>query len=174
MKSPSREECLEWYKEYGTPDNIIEHVKTVNRLANFLAKELKDKGITIDLEMVDKASLLHDLDKWLCINDKSVDHGFETERILAKKGYPKIGFYARQHRADLILEELKSWEEKVISYADKRCNGEVVVTLKGRFDYINEKYPAKDKEKRNKEIRLFYELEKEIFDIIGMDPEDLR
>lgn len=174
MKFPSTEECLKWYRDYETPNNIIEHVKTVNRVANFLAKELSNKGIKISLEMVDKASLLHDLDKWQCINDKTINHGFETEKILAKKGFPEIGFYARQHRADLILEKLETWEEKIISYADKRCNGDKVVSLKERFDYINEKYPAKDKEKRSREMKLFYELEKEIFDILKISPSDVK
>ena len=174
MKFPTREECFSWYEEQNTPKNIIEHVKTVNKVANFLAEKLSKKGIKINLELVDKASLLHDLDKWQCINDKSINHGFETEKILTKKGYPEIGFYARQHRADLIVEKFKTWEEKIVSYADKRCNGDKVVSLKERFDYVNEKYPAKDINKRKEEIRLFYELESEIFNIIGINPDELK
>ncbi|MCM2326126.1 MAG: hypothetical protein NDI94_06700 [Candidatus Woesearchaeota archaeon] len=173
MKYPSHEECINWYKEQKTPDNIMAHVKKVNEVANFLAEKLTEKGIRINLEIVDKASLLHDLDKWMCINDKSIDHGFETERILTKKGFPDLGFYARQHRADIILDGLNSWEEKIIAYADKRCNDDNVVSLKERFDYVNVKYPAKDIEKRKREMRLFYELEEEIFRIIGISPDKL-
>jgi putative nucleotidyltransferase with HDIG domain len=174
MKFPSNEECLAWYEELGTPENIIDHVKAVNRIANLIAQELKKKGIRIDLDIVDRASLLHDLDKWNCINDRTLNHGFVTEQMLTRKGFPQLGFYARQHRADLILEKLDSWEEKVISYADKRCNGDKVVSIKERYDYVNEKYPAKDMKKRNEEIRLFFELEKELFSIMGMKPEDIR
>ena len=174
MKYPSREECLRDYLEIKTPQNIIEHVIVVNKVAVFLAKKLKKKGIKLNLRLVDKASLLHDLDKWLCINDKSLKHGFETEKMLAEKGYPEIGFYARQHVAELILGELKTWEEKIINYADKRVLHDQIVSLKERFDYINERYPAKDFEKRRKIIELSYVLEKEIFSKLGFSPEELK
>ena len=172
MRFPTREQCLRWYKELGTPQNIIDHVIAVNKVAVFLCKKLKEKGIEIDSETVDKGSLLHDLDKWLCINDKSVKHGFRTEEILAEKGDSELGFYAKQHRGDFI-KSLKTWEEKIIYYADKRVLHDKIVSLKGRYDYINRKYPARDSENRKEDIALVYKLEKEIFDIIGEAPEIL-
>ena len=86
MKLPTKEQILEWYKELDTPENIIDHVILVNKISMFLAKKLVEKGIKVNLELVDASSLVHDLDKWLCVNDKSIDHGFKTEEILKEKG----------------------------------------------------------------------------------------
>ena len=44
MRFPTREQCLRWYKELGTPQNIIDHVIAVNKVAVFLCKKLKEKG----------------------------------------------------------------------------------------------------------------------------------
>ncbi len=167
MKYPTIEECFEFYKEINTPQNIINHVIAVNRIAVFLAERLKEKDVEIDVRLVDAASLLHDLDKWLCINDKSLRHGEETEKILKEKGFPEVGFYARQHIAER-LDENSTWEEKVICYADKRVRDEKIVTLKERFDYINERYPAKDMQKRMESIKNTYEIEEEIMGKIGI------
>lgn len=170
---PSEKECISWYKEIGTPENIIRHAKAVNKVAVFLAKELIKKGIKININVVDKASLLHDLDKWLCIQDKSIEHGFETEKMLTKKGYPELGYYARQHRGDLIKKGYNTWEEKIISYADKRVLEDKIVGLKKRFEYINKKYPAQDINERESEIDMYYKLEKEIFSCLDFGPDSL-
>jgi len=171
---PSIEDCIKWYKELGTPDNIIDHVTMVNKIAGFIATELYKNGVKLNLELVDKASLVHDLDKWLCINDKTVRHGYKTEEILTKKGYPELGYYARQHRGDLIVKGYKSWEEKVIAYADKRTQDDTVVSLKKRFEYINGAYPPKCTKKREEQIKLSFELEKEIFSKLDLGPEELK
>lgn len=174
MSLPAREECLSFYRELGTPDNIISHVLVVNRIAVFLAKRLRREGLPVDVELVDRASLLHDLDKWPCIQNKNIEHGFETERILAEKGYPEAGYYARQHRADLIINGLETWEEKIINYADRRVVEDRIVGMAERWDYINHKYPSKDGEKRRLMVKLSSELEKEIFSRIKMRPEELE
>ena len=174
MKLPTHNKIIEWYKEIDTPNHILDHVKLVNKIANFLAKKLYEKNIKLNLEVIDKASLAHDLDKWLCINDKSIKHGFKTEEILIEKGYPEIGYYARQHRGDLIVHGLKTWEEKIIAYSDKRVQENKIVTLDNRFKSINKRYPAKNIKLRKKQISLFYELEKEIFSKLDLKPQELE
>ena len=173
MKLLTHEQIIKWYKELDTPDNIIDHVILVNKISNFLAKKLVEKGVEVNLELVDASSLVHDLDKWLCVNDEKINHGFKTEEILKEKGYPELGYYARQHRGDLIVHGLKTWEEKIVFYADKRAQGDKIVSLQERFDYINKRYPAKDEKLRKKQIKLTFDLEKEIFDRLDIKPEDL-
>ena len=174
MKLPDHNQIIGWYKEIGTPVHIIHHAKFVNKIAMFLASELVKKGIKINLDLVDKASLVHDLDKWLCINDNTVKHGFKTEEILIEKGYPELGYYARQHRGDLIVHGLRTWEEKVIAYSDKRVQEDKIVSLKNRFEVINGRYPPKDVKEREEQIRLFFELEKEIFVELDFDADALK
>lgn len=169
---PSREKCLEFYKEQNTPENIMKHVLKVNKVAVFLAKKLLEKGEKIDFDLVDKASLLNDLDKWQCINDRSLVHGNITEQILTEKGYPELGYYAKRHIIE-FLPKKAGWEEKIIMYSDKRVLNDEIVTLEERFKYINEKYPPRDKEKRMNSIRHSYDVEKEIMEKIDMEPEGL-
>ena len=45
MKLPNREQCLEWYKEIGTHQDIMNHVLVVNKVAVFLAKKLKENNV---------------------------------------------------------------------------------------------------------------------------------
>jgi hypothetical protein len=173
MKYPTRKQCFEFYWEINTPLNIVDHVIIVNNIAYFLAKKLKEKKVKIDLKLVDAASFLHDLDKWLCINNKTLVHGIETERILKEKGYPEVGYYAKQHIAELLTDD-STWEEKVICYSDKRVLDVKIVPLKKRFEYINLRYPPKDPERRLESIRNTYEIEQQIMEKIGMDTEELE
>lgn len=172
MRYPRKAECIEFYKEIQTPENIINHVKRVNGIAVYIAEKLKKSGVDIDIRLVDSASFLHDLDKWLCVNDKALKHGEKTEQMLIEKGYPEVGFYAKQHIAER-LDESSTWEEKVICYSDKRVLDDKIVSLKERFDYINMRYPAKDTKKRMESIKNTYEIETQIMDAISMKPEEL-
>ena len=54
-KFPSREECIAWLKELKMPENILAHVMQVNRIAVFIAKKLKQKGVAVDVDLVDRA-----------------------------------------------------------------------------------------------------------------------
>ncbi|MEM2130883.1 MAG: hypothetical protein QXR96_00010 [Candidatus Woesearchaeota archaeon] len=182
MKLPTREQCFEYYKKFETPENILEHVKKVNEIANFIAKKLNEKlkeqqnkkNNIINLELVDRVSLIHDLDKWFTLKNKEFLHGHITKEFLEKEGYPELGFYAKQHIIEDAELPFKTWEEKIVAYADKRANGSKIVTLKDRFDYINKRYVAIDIEKRKFAEKLSYEIEKEIFDVINIKPEDLE
>jgi HD superfamily phosphodiesterase len=173
MNYPSREEAIGFYKEIGTPENIIMHVKTVNKVAVFIGQKLVEKGTQLDLRLVDAASLLHDLDKWICINDKNAKHGFETERLLTEKGYPEVGYFARQHRANMVSEKLETWEEKVIAYADKRVMGDKIVPMSDRMVYVKKKYPPKSEENHQEVLKQNNLLEQEIFSDLDFKPADL-
>jgi len=61
MNLPNKEECEELFAKYNTPQNVIKHSKQVNKIAVWLAKKLKENNIDINIELVDYASLLHDL-----------------------------------------------------------------------------------------------------------------
>jgi len=161
MKLPTKRECFDLLKEYRLPQNVIAHSKAVNALSVFLAERLRNSGVKIDVDLVDRASLLHDLDKIITLGKKS--HGFETEKILKGMGYPELGRTAKKHKFSFV-KGLDSWEEKVINYADKRCLEDKIVSLKERFAYLKKKYGIAD---RGSE-RLYYQIEKEIFSIIGI------
>jgi putative hydrolase of the HAD superfamily len=171
MKIPSREQCFRYLREYKLPENIVKHSLKVNQIAVFLARRLKEKGVRIDVSAVDRASLLHDLDKIKTL--KSHKHGIVTEEILGKKGYTSLGRLAKFHRFDYVLK-LKTWEEKIINYADKRCVEDNIVTLKQRFDYLDRKYKIHKRKKSDLAKKLFLKLEGEIFHKLKLNPNKLK
>jgi putative nucleotidyltransferase with HDIG domain len=58
---PTRQDCFNIIKEYHVPSHILGHSLAVAQLAVFLAERLKEKGVTVDVEQVDRACLLHDI-----------------------------------------------------------------------------------------------------------------
>lgn len=172
MKIPDRELCFKYFKKYKLPENIIKHSLKVNEVAVFLARRLKEKGVNINIAAVDRASLLHDLDKIKTLkNDK---HGLLTEEILRKEGYSSFGRLAKRHRFKYIFAKLKNWEEKIVNYADKRCVHDEIVTLKQRFAYLDKRYNIAKNKKSELGKKLFYDLEKEIFRKIKLNPNSLK
>lgn len=171
MKLPTREQCFGILKEHDVPENVMKHTLAVNKVAVFLAKKLREKGINIDVDVIDRASLLHDLDKIKTLGTK--EHGKVSKKILSSIGYPELGEIVFKHLFSGVLNRGYSWEDKVVHYADKRCTEDKIVSLKDRFDYIRGKY-VKRGLKQNPEIeKLILDTEKEIFEIIELDPEKL-
>lgn len=168
---PTREECIEILDEHKVPQNVREHMTAVNKAAVFLAKKLKEAGQNVDVELIDRASLLHDLDKIPTL--KNGRHGQMTREILAKKGHKEVGQLAYMHRFREVVN-LKDWEEKVVNYADKRCKDGTIVSLEKRFKDIRERYPHHAKPETMELEKHFFELEKEIFGRIKMKPEQLK
>ncbi|MFH1586960.1 MAG: HDIG domain-containing metalloprotein [Candidatus Diapherotrites archaeon] len=136
---PSRKEALDIMKSY-LPQNIIDHSMAVNKVANYLAEKLVAKGEKIDLQLVDTATILHDIDK--IIEPSGKNHGKESERILREKGFPEVASVVGKHGLGNILKkgELSRWEDKVVWYADKRVNHDKIVSLDERFAYLRKTY----------------------------------
>ena len=156
------------------PDNVRRHCLCVNKVAVFLAQKLKEKSIDIDVELVDRASLLHDLDKIPTLDTR--DHGIMTAKILLEKGHGKrIGDVIKKHYFHAILEDdFRGWEEKIVNYSDKRCQNDRIATLHERFEYAKKRYIHHRGPKTSEAEQLLLNLEKEIFQIIGLDPEKLN
>jgi len=200
---PTREQCFDIIERYRVPLHIRKHSLAVCRLAVFLAKKLKTRGAAVDVNLVDRACLLHDMAR-VCDFDK-VDFGkFEQtitqedktkwEQIRAryngschedaaydilKEQYPELALTIKKHRYMAILDEKtrpRTWEEKLLYYADMRVMGNRIVPLKTRL---------RDAHKRNVNLHtsvteskintakvdpLIHRLEEEIFQNIGLDP----
>jgi HD superfamily phosphohydrolase YqeK len=149
--------------EFGVPLHIRKHNVAVAKLGVFLAKKLKEKGISVDVDLVDRACLLHDL---LRICDprcllpqarvyarESGCGGYEGSaefRIMTRKSchedaayellkdkYPELALAVRRHRYAALLDEKDkpvTWEEKIVYYADKRVMHDGIVPLKERLE----------------------------------------
>lgn len=171
MRLPTQEECFRILEENNVPKNIVKHCKAVNKVALFLTKRLKEKGVDINIDIVDRASLLHDLDR---AKSKDSKHGYVSEEILTKKGYPELGRVVLRHRFLEILNKNLTWEEKVINYADKRVTNTNIVSLKERFEELVKRHRIKPEQRNPKAEKAFLDLEKEIFEKINIKPEELK
>jgi uncharacterized protein len=173
---PTREECLRLMGQYRMLENIIHHSLEVAKVALFLSVELNKKGQSIDLSLVEAASLLHDLTKTECLKTKE-DHAQTGSQLLKEMGYERVGEIVARHiwlgkEADPSCIS----EEEIVNYSDKRVMHDRIVSLEERFSDLKERYggnlTAMDYlERLQKEI---YAIEDKIFLILQIDPNDLR
>ncbi len=170
MKLPSRTECEQLFDEYKVPDNIRLHCYKVNEVAIFLAKKLLEKGIKINIELVDQVSLLHDLCKpfvfelkkdsrfksnpteeqilfWKDMKRKYPSSLHETElfTLLFKERYPDLA-------AAMVIEGKVSssidksqypFEFQIVHYADWRVFVDKIIPLNDRIDDLFKRYHDK-------------------------------
>jgi HD superfamily phosphodiesterase len=109
-------------------------------VALFLSKELNKKGQTIDLSLVEAASLLHDLTKTECLQTKE-DHAQTGSQLLKEMGYERIGDVVAQHiRLPKEGDPSSVSEEEIVNYADKRVMHDRIVSLEERFSDLKERY----------------------------------
>lgn len=173
---PTRDECLRLMGQYGMLDHIIHHSLEVARVALFLTIELNKRGQRIDLDLVEAASLLHDLTKTECLRTRE-DHAKTGYQILKGMGYVRVGEVVAEHiRLSRGQDPSFVSEEEIVNYADKRVLHDRIVSLEGRFMDLRVRY-GKDK----KSIARMEELEKntfamehKIFSILKINPDDLH
>jgi len=157
---PTRRQCFDIIKEYRVPSHILEHSLTVAKLAVFLAERLNEKGEAVDVDLVDRACLLHDIArvcdfeelnyddfeqtvteqdkaKWQQIRERyeEIRHEDAAYEILKEK-YPVLALTVRRHKYRAMLDEKtrpNTWEEKLVYYADMRVMHDKIVPLKTRL-----------------------------------------
>ena len=172
MNLPTRAQCYHLLRENKTTEGIIAHTEQVTKITNYLAKKLKESGEKIDSELVDRAALLHDVAKFSSL-DSDVSHGKIGAEMLREKGYFEVADIVENHALNRILGgNLKTWEDKVVYYSDKRVNHDKIVSLEERFDYLLERYGNLGAEIKNIILECkprVFELEKEIFSKIDAD-----
>jgi len=137
MNIPSKEECLAILDNNKTPSNVIKHCKTVCQIAEELVDKLIEKGIEINKDLVIASALLHDIER-----DKK-NHVEAGASLIKSMGFPEVSEIIRKHtlyNLNNLKEELKTIEEKIVFYADKRVKGSKIVDLKERFDDLVIRY----------------------------------
>lgn len=172
---PNREECLRLMGEYGMLENIIAHSLEVAKVALFIATELNKRGERISIDLVEAASLLHDLMKTECLTTKE-DHATTGSQLLKGMGYERVGEVVGQHIWLKRKNDSSSIsEEEIVNYADKRVMHNQVVSLEERFHDLKERYGRDRKaiDYLNRMKREIYAIEQKIFLILKTDPKIL-
>jgi putative nucleotidyltransferase with HDIG domain len=200
---PTRRQCFEIIKEYHVPPHILKHSLAVAKLAVFLAQRLREKGEAADVDLVDRACLLHDIvrvcdfreidygnfeqtvseqdeAKWrqLRAEYKELGHEDAAYEILKEK-YPMLASTIRRHKYMAMLDEEtrpKTWEEKLVYYADMRVMHDKIVPLETRLKEAHERNASLRSSEAQSKIEiakidpLIFRLEQEIFDRLALTP----
>lgn len=200
---PSREECIELLRECHVPVHIIKHSKAVAKLGVFLARRLVEQGIPVNVDLVERACLLHDIfrvcefplqdfsrfeqlvteeDKarWRKLKER---HGGARHEDAAcaylKDAYPVLAQTIRKHRYTAIVDEEdrpRTWEEKVVYYADKRAMHDKIVPLPERLAEAHQRNATRRKAAGIDPAEIarvdaaIIELEAELFAPTGLNP----
>ncbi|MBI4234726.1 tRNA (adenosine(37)-N6)-threonylcarbamoyltransferase complex ATPase subunit type 1 TsaE [Candidatus Peregrinibacteria bacterium] len=180
------------YQKYKTPLHVIRHCKKVAYLAEKIGGEFLDKGWNLDLGKVIDAALVHDglrvcdfrdfdeenfqnvskndLKVWKQLRKKygKKGHAKAMGDILKTIGYPEIANLVYKHDFHFV-DELRTLEEKILYYADKRVNLDKVVSLKTRLLAGKKRnLTGKSGLKERKDIvEKIYRLEKELSKLLG-------
>jgi len=183
----------EIYKEFHVPHHIINHMKAVANVCEILCRALREKGIKVNIKLVKKAALLHDVlrvcdinsfdDKYFSSHKKRGDipvwkelrekygkigHEKAMAKVLKDRGQEDLAKLVSKH-AFFEIDNLKNWEEKILYYADKRIDRDKIVSLKKRFEEgskRNRKIDDDHKKIAQYENRV-YLLEEEFREILG-------
>ncbi len=187
MKLPSRQQAEYYFVGYHVPDNIRDHCYMVNKVAVFLAKKLHGDGEEINLDLVDRLSLLHDLFKAMVIKNLAPDPKFKCyptkeqrefwehmqikfagkhETVVFyevfKKDFQEFATFMAHYGDHNVPTSKKSREEQIVHYADWRVYLDSIVSLKERTDDLYIRYKKKigttAENKKHWEKRLADEL----------------
>lgn len=135
MNIPSRKECMAILTKNKTPSNVIEHCKTVCKVAESITKKIIKKKIKLNKELVVAAALLHDIER------EKKNHVAVGAKLIKKLGYPEVAKVMLRHTLyKLKSNEPKTIEEKIVFYADKRAKNDKMVSLEERYKDIKERY----------------------------------
>lgn len=158
---PSHDECLSMIEACHVPSHILKHTQATAKLGVFLAERLAECDIDVDVALVERACLLHDLFR-VCdfpledfswfeqpVTDEDIarwrqlkaDHGHVHHEDAAdaylRDAYPVLATTIRKHRYTSLIDaddQPQTWEEKIVYYADKRAMHERIVPLGERLE----------------------------------------
>jgi hypothetical protein len=191
MSVPGRIEAAALLLSLDPPAWFLRHSRAVAEVAGWLGARIVDRGIPLDLSLVEAAALLHDVDKLLPDDDpaSALPHGEGSAAWLAARGYPELGRAVAAHPVTRLRdgEGHRRWaafatrEERVVAYADKRA-GQRLESMDARFASWRRRYPRVDDDPAGawgaEAMRLVRKraarLEEEVCGAAAIRPEEVR
>lgn len=184
------------YKKYHTPLHVQKHMESVEKIAVAIAQKIKKNGYKVNVAHVRQIALLHDLMKvivfknfnadsfmtsptkadlacWKKLQQKYSTHDAEaTASILQDLQESRLAEAVVSQQFDAVTSKthpLKTLEEKIVYYADKRVAHTTLVPLHERLREGYRRYSRnKKKTKRVEQIELaIHMLEEEILSMVG-------
>jgi uncharacterized protein len=156
-KLPSSKTALRLLYESGCSKRVIAHCKAVSKLAVKFANSCKNRGLDVDVKLVEIGALLHDIGR---SKTHDVNHAIAGVEIAKSLNLPQsiVSIIAHHVGGGITADEAKTlgWpvkdylpttlEEKLVTYADKLIEGLKVVpiekTLMNLSLDLGENHPA--------------------------------
>jgi uncharacterized protein len=168
---PSREQAIRFLKQSGCPGNVVKHCAAVADLATEIAEVCHEKGLDVDIELVQAGALLHDIGR---SKTHSVHHALIGAKIAASLNIPDpaIAIIKRHVGGGITSREARKlgWqkdtyipqklEEKIVSYADKLIAGSRRIPIEKTLEDFAQKLPPSVVERVRK-------LHEEMISLIG-------
>ena len=203
MKIPSREYCDALIEEYAVPAPIRRHCAVVERVGEQLARDLRDAGVPVNVELVVVGCRLHDafkaaslpelvarpewgyepsdreLEVWAALRERftGMHETIVAAHILADEFPEFSAFVAKIGSTGNPTYLTERLELKILHYADWRVQFEEIIEFDDRLDYLRDAYRHQwiDRGETWWEDTLAAEkkLEAEIFEPLDYTPGDL-
>ncbi len=144
LSLPDMLTCQAWYLQQGGVSSIWQHVEAVALAAYHLAVMLRAAGHPVDPVLAHRGGLLHDVAK-ISAKRTHQDHGDLGAEILAGLGQPALAEIAQRHMLFYLTDPAKgprTWEEKIVHFADKICEGPRFVEWPERLQGLSTRYPG--------------------------------
>ncbi|HYB07354.1 MAG TPA: HD domain-containing protein [Nitrososphaerales archaeon] len=170
---PSEGEAIALHRKYGSNQTVIEHCRTVAKVAELLVKEFQRRGHAVDVKAVVAAALLHDIGR---SRIQTVRHAVEGAGMIEKDGVDrKVVEIVRRHvGAGIAPEEAKrlglpdldyiprTLEERIVCFADKMVGRDEVRP----FDEEVHRFTIK-----SHDVTRLLALKRRLQEELGEDPE---
>ena len=190
---PDRAQIESWRSEVHLPEHVARHCDAVGAFAKQLGEELLRRGVVVRIEALRCAGELHDLLRFVDFRkklppylrgvypeilekDQAVwnelgktypsPHEEACARFLEDHGYRALATIIRPHGLSTIdhPEELRTIEQKLLFYSDKRIRFDQIVSLDERFEDFMKRYgEGQESEQANRWREKTRQLEEELF-----------
>ncbi|MGE5575418.1 MAG: HDIG domain-containing metalloprotein [Ignavibacteria bacterium] len=171
---PNRGQAIELLRENHCSSQVISHCVAVADLALETANRLLEKGLKVDVELVEAGALLHDLGR---SKNHTVEHGLIGAQIGQSVGLPEsvVNIIKRHVGGGITVEEAKrfGWpkdiysphtlEEKIVCYADKLIDHSKRVPIEFEIERLQRENKVEAAERVRK-------LNEEITSLLGNKP----
>jgi radical SAM family uncharacterized protein len=173
-----RETCLEMLKANKSPEHVIRHCTAVAEIAGRLALALIDVGIELDIELVIRSAMLHDIAR------TELEHAKVGADILRGAGLAEAALIVEHHMTHHFPEDIESFTElDLVCIGDRMVREDVFVGYEKRMNDVLARYAddtdivtriTQDVERSRRIIGLIEErLEMRIEQLLGFPPPEL-
>ncbi len=182
---PTKDQAIALWETYKLPEQKRIHVTLVARVAVWLGEQVSARGrssfgrksenIKINTELLEVAALLHDIDKAIP-KLPGEQHPDTAVRVLREQGMMEVADIVKTHSLHSIVDpniSPKTWEEKLLYLADKMVKYEVITVDKRFALWEAEDLPEEGRIMLRRCYPLVKSLEKDIFTLLGIQPEDV-